>query len=143
MRRFWCTIPDICALNTVGATRRVNMLSLMIEPTEIHRRLLLSMQRALLGAVPAALREATCGWIGTQIQLRFVYDGEIDPDDYESARIVGSEVAADFPAPWTVCEDIVRIDYPTDLRVSRQGATALLAYQRKETAYGWFLRVPG
>jgi hypothetical protein len=64
----------------------------MIE-TSVRQTLLLSVQRALLGAVPAALREVSCGWSGQEIKLRFVFDGEIHPDDYESSQIVGSEVA--------------------------------------------------
>jgi hypothetical protein len=104
----------------------------MEDPIQIRMRLLLSVQRALLGAVPATLREVSCGWAGTEIKLRFVFDGEIDPDDYEGAQIAGTEVIADFSAPWTVVEEIVRVDYPTDLYKSRTDGIFLLAYERKE-----------
>ncbi len=97
----------------------------------IRVRLLLSVQRAILGVVPAALREVSCGWRGTEITVRFVFDGEIEPDDQEGVMIAGAEVIADFSAPWTIFEEIVRIDYPADLRGSR-GVNMLLAYQRKE-----------
>ena len=96
---------------------------------DIRTSLLLSVQRALLGAVPPGLRAVTCGWVGTQITLRFVFDGEISEANTEDAQIVGSEVIADFPAPWTISEDIVRLDHPAGLR---PGALAHWAYLRKE-----------
>lgn len=97
--------------------------------TEMRLNLLLSVQRALLDAVPTALRSVTCGWKGTEIRLQFLFDGDVSEDDEESARIAGSEVIADFPAPWTLVEEIARVDYPTDLR-SR--TLSLRAYARKE-----------
>jgi hypothetical protein len=97
---------------------------------DIRTRLLLSLQRALLGAVSPGLRAVTCGWEGVEIKLRFVFDGEIAEEDSEDAGIVGAEVAADFPGPWIISEDIIRLDYPHDLR---PGALALWAYLRKES----------
>jgi hypothetical protein len=96
---------------------------------DIRAALLLSVQRALLGAVPHNLRAVTCDWEGTEIKLRFVFDGEIADESQETAWIVGTEVIADFPAPWTISEDIVRLDHPHGLR---PGALALWAYLRKE-----------
>ena len=98
---------------------------------DIRAKLLLSVQRALLGAVSPRLRAVTCGWEGFEITLRFVFDGEVADPDLEDAGVVASEVAADFPAPWTVDEDIARLDYPDDLR---PGALALWAFRRKESA---------
>lgn len=77
--------------------------------------LCLSIQRALLGVVPAELRAVTCGWSQDQIALRFIFDGLIDPDDEENMRIVGTEVAADFHEPTRVDEEIVRVDFPAKL----------------------------
>lgn len=98
---------------------------------DTYARLLLSVQRALLGAVSPNLRAVTCGWEGVEIKLRFVFDGEIAEEELEDARIVGTEVIADFPAPWTISEDIARLDYPRGLR---PGALAFWAYLRKEGA---------
>jgi hypothetical protein len=100
---------------------------------DIRARLLLSVQRALLGAVSPDLRAVTCDWEGVEIKLRFVFDGAIPERAVDEARIVGAEVAADFPAPWTVTEDIDRLDYPHD---PRPGGLALWAYLRKESVAG-------
>jgi hypothetical protein len=110
----------------------------MDRPNDIHIRtaLLLSVQRALLGMVPASLRAVTCDWLGTQIQLQFVFDGQIAEDDFEAAQIAGTEVIADFDAPWTITEDIFRLDYPADFRPS---TLKHRAFMRKEcnTDGGW------
>ena len=84
----------------------------------------------MLDAVSAALRSVTCRWEGTEIKLRFLFDGQISEADEESARIAGTEVVADFPSPWTLVEEIERCDYPADMQ-SR--ALPLWAYARKET----------
>jgi hypothetical protein len=78
---------------------------------------------------PAKPSAVTCGWEGTGITLRFVFDGEIADQARDDAWIVGAEVIADFPAPWTISEDIVRLDYPGGVG---KGALALCAYRRKE-----------
>lgn len=96
---------------------------------DISLQLLLAVQRALLDAVPATLRSVTCGWEGTEIELQFLFDGDVSDDDEESMKIVGSEVIADFPTPWTIREQIGRFDYPNDLRSL---ALPLWAYARKE-----------
>ncbi|WP_349312951.1 hypothetical protein [Brevundimonas subvibrioides] len=83
---------------------------------DIRLNLLLSVQGALLFAVPPTLRAVTCGWQGTEVKLRFVFDGTITEDDEEGARIVGIEVVAAFPSPWTLDEEIERLDHPADLK---------------------------
>ena len=106
--------------------------------TDIRVQLLLSVQRAMLDAVPATLRSVTCGWAGTEIKLQFLFDGSISEDDEKSMRMVGSEVIADFPSPWTITEQVARFDYPNDLRSL---VLPLWAYARKErTSEGEALR---
>lgn len=96
---------------------------------DIRLNLLLSVQAALLFAVPPTLRAVTCGWQGTEVKLRFVFDGPITEDDEEGARIVGTEVVAAFPPPWTLAEEIKRVDHPADLKA---GALPLWVFARKE-----------
>lgn len=97
---------------------------------DIRLNILLLAQRGLLFAVPPNLRAITCGWSGTTVNVRIVFDGPISNDDEESARMVGTEVVAGFPSPWTVTEEFVRLDYPADLR---SDALPLWVYARKET----------
>lgn len=97
---------------------------------DIRLNILVFAQRGLLFAAPPNLRAMTCGWSGTNISVRFVFDGPISEDDEESARIVGTEVISAFPSPWTLTEEIVRLDYPGDIR---SHALPLWVYARKET----------
>lgn len=110
----------------------------MTDPADyvaVRTGLLLSLQRALLGAVPASLRAVTCDWEGTEIRLQFVFDGPIDPGTREDALVVGTEVVTDFwyDVPWRITEDIVRVDYPEDVRPM---ALPHWAYRRKEVSAG-------
>jgi hypothetical protein len=91
--------------------------------------LLLSVQRALLGVVPASLRAVFCELDGSRILLRFVFDGEIDPDDRENMQVVGTEVVADFPAVTLIEEEILRLDASADIGPY---ALAECAYRRRE-----------
>ncbi len=53
------------------------LIAISVEDSiQLSIRLRLSVQSALLGAVPAALREVSCGWEGTEIKLRFAFDGK-------------------------------------------------------------------
>ena len=47
----------------------------------LRTELLLSLQRALVGAVPASLRAVTCDWGETKVTLRYIFDGPVDPYD--------------------------------------------------------------
>lgn len=91
----------------------------------------LSLTRALLGSVPACLRSVSFGLDGDWIRIRFLFDGPISEDDTEGAQIVGTEVIADFHAPWRVSEEILRVDYPEPL-VGHELARRV--YARKEIA---------
>ncbi|EDL49494.1 hypothetical protein ED21_17887 [Erythrobacter sp. SD-21] len=75
------------------------------------------------------MRSVTCDWEEFEIRLRFVFDGEIAEDRAEDMRIVGSEVISDFNEPWTIKEEIERLDFPGD---RRSRALSLTAYARKE-----------
>jgi hypothetical protein len=90
---------------------------------------LLSVQRALLGAVPSSLRAVACDWTNDLIVLRFIFDGPIDEQDAESMNAVCTEVMADFPSPTGIKEEMIRADYP--IEVSRY-ALKDWAYMRKE-----------
>ncbi|MBD0274272.1 MAG: hypothetical protein ICV73_20365 [Acetobacteraceae bacterium] len=95
----------------------------------LRAELLLSLQRALVGAVPASLRAVTCDWTEARITLRYVFDGPIDHEDEESMRVVGAQVVADFPPDVELDEQIVRSDHPAGLTPHFLRAWA---YMRKE-----------
>jgi len=65
-------------------------------------QLLLSLQRALLGAVHSQLRQASIEIDpGAQLlRVRFEYDGPPEPAVKESCSGAAVGVIADFPAPW-------------------------------------------
>jgi hypothetical protein len=90
-------------------------------------QILLSVQRALLGEVPPALRGVTVGWHDTTVQLRCYFDGPVSEEDRESMSCVASEVIADFSAPWTIDEEVIRKDAPEPME-----SLDAWAYRRRE-----------
>lgn len=97
----------------------------MIERSDV----LLSVQRALLGEVPSSLRGVACGWNDKLITLRFIFDGPINPNEEQNMYAAGSEVIADFHAPATIDEQVIRVDSPKSLSGY---ALQAWAYIRKE-----------
>lgn len=95
--------------------------------------LLLSLQGALLGVVPASLRAVTCDWAETRITLRYIFDGPVHPDDADGMMAVGAEVAADFRGTVALDEQIVRADHPAGLE---RHFLRAWAYMRKEEPTG-------
>jgi hypothetical protein len=62
---------------------------------ELRFRVLLSMQRALLGVITPALRSVAVSWDEGEIAARFTYETD-DPEDIESVREAETRVIADF-----------------------------------------------
>lgn len=62
--------------------------------TEARVRVLLSMQRALLGAVTPTLRGVAVSWTADRIVARFIYDE--GPRDHDLMLKTETEVLADF-----------------------------------------------
>jgi hypothetical protein len=89
--------------------------------------LLLSVQRALLGAVPPELRGVTVAWEGAIIRLRFYLDGPVSDEDRDAMQVVGSEVIADFPDATRIEEEILRRDAPQPME-----CLEAWAYYRRE-----------
>ncbi len=95
----------------------------------LRAELLLSLQHALVGAVPASLRAVTCDWDETKITLRYIFDGPASPYDTDALLAVGAEVASDFRDTVALDEQIVRVDHPAGLAPHFLRAWA---YMRKE-----------
>jgi hypothetical protein len=100
----------------------------MNQPETLRNKVLLSLQRALLGEVSAFLRGVTCSWDNNQIRILCLFDGEISDDDQESMDCIETEVMADF-SDITVSLKSIRLDYPELL--NSQTLTDWV-YRRKE-----------
>ena len=92
-------------------------------------QLLLSLQRALIGAVHSQLRQASIELDpGSQlVRVRFEYDGPPDPTVKESCSSAATEVIADFPAPWDLDVQHRVVPYPQRLTGLKD-----VAYRRSE-----------
>jgi hypothetical protein len=91
--------------------------------------LLLSFQRALLGAVHQELRQASieADRLAHRILVRFEYDGAPREKAVESGQIATTEVIAEFSAPWTIHEEHLEVAFPARLTPLK-----LVAYRRAE-----------
>ena len=103
----------------------------MIENPAITQRIkvLLSCQRALLGAVTPNLRQVQVDWKDNHITLYFVYNGDFTEEDIEEAECVATEVIASFPFDYTIETKYLRIDFPQTIGLLAQACV----YARKET----------
>jgi hypothetical protein len=81
----------------------------MNELWELRVRLLLSIQRALLGEVTPNIRAVTAHIDAQTIVLRWIIDGEISDSFRHDLSAVGTEVAADF-AKHEIEEEFIRCD---------------------------------
>ncbi len=99
---------------------------MIIEETSRRVRVLLSLQRALLGEVSSALRGVTADWHDNAIDIVCYFDGPIAEQDEESMGCVDAEVLADFPEH-TVNFRIIRSDTPEEMKPLRAWV-----YRRRE-----------
>jgi hypothetical protein len=92
-------------------------------------QLLLSLQRALLGAVHAQLRQASIepDPDSQLLRVRFEYDGPPDSAVKESCSGAATELIADFPAPWDLDVQHRVVPYP-----ERLAGLRYVAYRRAE-----------
>lgn len=89
----------------------------------------LSLQRALLGEVSDNLRmvAADCNDEQNKITVFFYFDGEISPQNAESANCICAEVSGDFDETTSICDTPIRLDFP-----ERLPPHSLTAYLRQE-----------
>jgi hypothetical protein len=80
-------------------------------------RLIMSLIRALLGAVHPQLRQASIEADNERrvVVVRFEYDGEPSEDVWESCSIATTEVTADQPEDWGIDEQHVARPFPERL----------------------------
>jgi hypothetical protein len=99
-----------------------------MDSTTMRIRVLLSIQRALLGQIGTAVRRIVCSWTETEIHVRVVVDGEIGEDDVEAMEEAKTEVIADFPNT-AVFFKLERCDGPTRMQHERH---EVAVFQRLE-----------
>ncbi|WP_070245920.1 hypothetical protein [Duganella phyllosphaerae] len=80
--------------------------------TDMRVRVLLSVQRTLLGHIGTAVRAIMCRWTKDEIHVRAVFDGEINDEHAEAISEAETEIIADFPSQVAVCFKLERCDYP-------------------------------
>lgn len=95
---------------------------------EYIKRLKLSMQSALLGAVTGNMRNIAVDICENKILLYFFIDGQIQDDDKENISTIETEVIADFEDDFDIEAIIKRIDCPEPI-ILGQGYSV---FQRKE-----------
>jgi len=115
----------------VGASGRPRNFTVRQHMDAIPDRsqLLLSLQRALPGALHSQLRQASIELDPSSqlVRVRFEYDGQPDPAVKESCSGAATEVIADFPAPWDLDIQHRVVPYPERLVGLKH-----VAYQRAE-----------
>jgi hypothetical protein len=81
----------------------------------LRARLLLSVQRAMLGEVTPNIRAVTCRIDSTLIILRWIIDGPVSEKLKDNLSIIGTEVVSDFSSH-RISEEFVRRDVPADIK---------------------------
>jgi hypothetical protein len=103
---------------------------------ELRVRVLLSLQRALLGEVPPALRGVRVGWSPTALEFVAYFDGPIAEVDAESMSVICAEVNADFLPEEPIADfRCLRCDAPAPLAVPTEWTFPDVAwvYLRRES----------
>lgn len=90
-------------------------------------RILLSLQKALIGSITSHLRAINVGWDESHITIYFFYDGEISEEDREESECVATEVLSAFPEN-TVTAHHIRCDEPE--KIPELGSDVI--FRRKE-----------
>ena len=100
----------------------------MNEVRDLRVRLLLSIQRALLGEITPNIRAVTARIDAQAIVLRWIIDGEISDGLRDDLSAVGTEVVAEFSSH-EIAEEFVRCDAS---HAMNELYLDYLAYARKE-----------
>ncbi|MGW5919177.1 hypothetical protein ACWFPY_09285 [Nocardia fluminea] len=97
-----------------------------LEEEQKRINLLASVKRAMSGSLPSVVRAVFCKDEISQVFLRFVVDGEISDDDWDSVSCIGAEVIADYSAPYMIDESVERLDVPAPIATPQGWLLAFL-----------------
>lgn len=92
------------------------------------KRLKLSAQSALLGAITQNMRNVAVDIIDSKVYLYFFIDGKVNDSDRENISVIEAEVIADFEDDFDIETIIKRIDYPSPIVLNN----GFSVFQRKE-----------
>jgi hypothetical protein len=81
--------PALVAISTLPQVRASNL--------DLRAKVLLSVQRALVGYVTTNIRFVACRWTSDAIEVRIIYNEAPASNDREDMSLVESEILADFP----------------------------------------------
>ena len=101
------------------------------DPT--RATVILSVVRALLGAITPEIRRVGFVLDGRRIQVLCIHDGAPSERLSEEMNDVEAEILGDFAADVSVEVQLVRLDAPTNIDANIEGA-AVWVYARKEVA---------
>lgn len=90
-------------------------------------KVLLSVQRALLGEVTPELRGLSVEVNDTHVRLTSYFAGRLTAEQKDTVSTITAEVAADLPHDWTIEDEAVSL--PESERLPE---IAIWAYRRKE-----------
>jgi hypothetical protein len=99
---------------------------------DISQELRLSAQRALWGAIPPRLRAVSVHHSGHTLLVRSVFDGTPTDKECETLSVAAAEIIADFPAPYTIDEEMLAIPHPGKMEHLRW-----IVYLRNEVDFQW------
>jgi hypothetical protein len=127
----WAPGDSMCLRRSSGSVCRPLNFTVRqyVDAIPDRSQLLLSLKRALIGAVHSQLRQASIELDpGSQlVRVRFEYDGPPDPTVKESCSSAATDVIADFPAPWDLDVQHRVVPYPQRLTGLKD-----VAYRRSE-----------
>ncbi len=98
------------------------------EQIERRIKILLSVQRALLGAIVPNLRRIFLDWNENEIRFYFVFDGDFSEEDQEEMECVAFEVSCDFDDDEKIVTNYLRIPAPEQVHNMGQACV----FSRKE-----------
>lgn len=96
--------------------------------SDLRTRVLLSIQRALLGEIFPALRAITVEWDTRIVSIHAFVDGSLAETDAESLSCISTEVTADFAPDMEVECVLHRVDAPQPIHDARAWV-----YRRRES----------
>jgi len=100
---------------------------------DIRAKLLLSVQRALLGVIPGNVRKIQVQWHDKKINLVVFYEKTLSESDKEDLSCAETEIIADFPAGYEILPtQFIQRNFPSPIEEIKDLNSSAWVYERKE-----------